>query len=367
MTRDKYQKLPTLHFSDEIKKRHIKKSLKCVIFGNFGAMNLGDEAILAGEIHELRRIPNCTITVVGRYPKEIKKLHAVNALSMYSLNKVRREIRKSDFVIIGGGGLINKIERNLIGFLWQLYMIFVFFFLPRMYRKKTYITGLGIYDNANPIIVSLALPFFKTANLITVRDHHSQDFLKQKNVHGGLYKDNSFLMDLVPVSQVTQLPFFKENYRKDRRNIGISLVKPDNKKDEKKLIKETVKFIGMHANKADFWLYATDVNPEYVNDLKFGQQIIAEVLKKYKEVVFHIVPSDLSPQVYFSSFKLMHFFVAMRFHAAVFAYRNKIAFTGISYDKKCASFIESVGLKPVEPRHVSATEIDKIMASAQNT
>lgn len=360
MIKDKYQKLPTLHFSEEIKKRHIKKQLKCVILGNFGAMNLGDEAILAGEIQELRKIPNLTITVVGRYPKEIQRLHKVNALSLYTLNKVRKEIKKSDFVIVGGGGLINKVERNLIGFFYQLYMLFTFFYLPRMYRKKTYILGIGIYNNANPLIVNLALPFFKSASLITVRDHHSQDFLKKKNVHGGLYKDNSFLMDMMPVTQASQNPFFKNSLRKDRMNIGISLVKPENKKVEKKLINELITFVKQYKNKADFWLYATDYNPEYFNDVKFSKHFITELKKHIKEeVVIHIVPTNMTPQLYFSSFKLMQFFIAMRFHAAVFSYRNKIPYAGISYDKKCASFIESTGLTPMKIKDVTATEIAK--------
>lgn len=360
MTTDKYQKLPIFHFAEELKKRHVKKNLKCIIFGNFGAMNLGDEAILAGQIQELRKIPNLTISVVGRYPKEMQRLHKVNAFSLYQLYKVRKEIKKADFVIVGGGGLINKVERSLIGFFYQLYMLFVFFYLPRMYRKKSYILGIGIYDNANPLIVRLTLPFFKSAQIITVRDHHSQDFLKKNNIHGGLYKDNSFLMDMLPLAVTQQDAFFQKNLRKKRMNIGISLLKPETRKIEKKLLKEIISFIAKYQDKADFWFYATDYNPEYFNDQKFAAVIIKEVKKQIKEdVVMHIVPVNLKPQIYFSSFKLMQFIVAMRFHAGVFAYRNKIPFAGISYDKKCASFIESVGRTPIMVQDVTAAKIIK--------
>jgi polysaccharide pyruvyl transferase WcaK-like protein len=358
MTRDKYSKLQTFHFAEELKKRHVKKNLKCIIFGNFGAMNQGDEAILAGEIQELRKLPHISITAVARYPKEIKRIHQVNALSQYDFYKIRKEIKKSDFVIIGGGGLINKAERSLIGLAYQLYMLLVYFFIPRMYRKKAYIMGIGIYDNANPLIVRLALPFFRTAGFITVRDHHSQDFLKRKNVHGSLYKDNSFLMDLTPTSQAQQEPYMKEHYRKDRMNIGISLVKPDNKKDEKKLIKELTKFILSYKDQADFWFYATDANPKYFNDMMFSKVLIEEVTKHTKDqVTFHFVPMYMPPQLYFATFKMMNFIVAMRFHAAVFAYRSKIPFAGISYDKKCTSFIESVGQQPIQIKDVTSEKI----------
>ncbi len=348
MPKDIYQKLPIFHFAEEIKKRHAKKRLKCLIMGNFGCMNLGDEAILAGEIQELQKIPNLTVTVVARYPHEVTKIHKVNAVSFYAVNKIRREIKKSDFVIIGGGGLINKLERSVIGFGYQLYMLMVFFSFPVLYRKKIYILGLGIYSNANPFIVNLARPFFKNASIVTVRDHHSHEFLKSKNIVNTLYKDNSFLMDLAPVQEVMNIPFIKEHYRRERENIGISLLKPDNKHDETHLVNEIMKFMDNHAKKADFWFYTPDFNPAYDNDLKFSKRFIQEIQKKLDvDVTMHIVPTALPPHVYFSSFKLMDMFVAMRFHADVFAYRNKIPFAGISYDKKCQSFIESVGKTPL--------------------
>jgi polysaccharide pyruvyl transferase WcaK-like protein len=360
MNSDKYQKLLTFHFAPEIQKRHAKKSLKCIIFGNFGAMNLGDEAILAGEIQELQKIPGMSITVIGRYPEEVKRQHKVNAISLYQLNKVRREIRKSDFVIVGGGGLINKVERSLIGFVYQLYMIFVFFFLPWLHKKKTYVLGIGIYNNANAFIVRLVTPFLRNSTIVTVRDFHSYEFLKSKNVRGMLYKDNSFLMDLLPASETLQSPIFKENYHKNRRNIGISLLKPDNKSDEKRLLSEMTEFVGKHYKEADFWYYPADANPDYFNDEMFGRKFYELVSKKFgQEVVFHFVPNTLSPNIFFSSFALMNSVVAMRFHAAVFAYRNKIKFAGITYDKKCTTFIESIGKKPLFLKSLQVEDIDK--------
>ncbi|MBA3723670.1 MAG: polysaccharide pyruvyl transferase family protein [Candidatus Levybacteria bacterium] len=357
---DKYQKLSVFHFSSEIKKRHGKKHLKCIIFGNFGAMNLGDEAILAGQIQELHKIPNLTITVVGRYPKEVQRIHKVTALSLYSLYKVRREVKKSDFVIVGGGGIINKVERSLIGFFYQIYMLGVFFLLPRMYKKKIYVLGIGIYSNANRIIVNMVLPFLRAATLLTVRDFHSQTFLKKKNVHAALYQDNSFLMDLATKQDILKDAYFQKHYRPERMNIGISLVKPDAKKDEKRLSKEILSFIGEYYQKADFWFYATDYNPEYFNDAKVGKQLYDELKKQYtSEIVFHLVPMTLSPQRYFASFKLMQFVIAMRFHAAVFAYRNDVPFAGISYDKKCTSFIESVGKTALQLKTLTWEQINK--------
>lgn len=358
--KDTYQKLSVFHFAKEIQNRHNKKQFKCVIFGHFGAMNIGDEAILAGQIQELQKLPNVSITVAARYPSEIKRLHHVNAISMYQFGAVRKAIKNADIVIVGGGGLINKVERSYIGFLYQLYMLFAYFFLPWFYRRKLYIIGVGIYENANPIILNLVMPLVRNAAVFTVRDHHSYTFLKSKKIHSQLYKDNSFLMDLLPVAEVMKVPFFDRNFDKKREQIGISLVKPSSRAEERHLIEEMARFIIIHHDTTDFWFYPSDANPNYESDESLIKKTLHEVKKLTKEkIVLHIVPSNLTPQVFFSSMKLMNSIVAMRFHTAIFAYRAQVPFTGISYDKKCESFLESIGKKPLLLKKFTSEDIDK--------
>jgi polysaccharide pyruvyl transferase WcaK-like protein len=361
--KDIYKNLEVFHFAETIKKQSAKKRLRCLIFGNFGAMNYGDEAILSGEIQELKKIPNITITVASRFPQAVKKMHGVNAISWYAVPALLDVIRKSDFVVVGGGGLINKIERGAIGFAYQVYMLSLFFLTPLLYRKKFYVLGVGIYSNANPVIMSFSRLLLKKAALITVRDHHSYEFLQSKKLPVKLFKDNSFLMDLLSVQQAQSDKYFKMYYRKDKRNVGISLLKPDSKEEEKHLLSELAAFIAKEHENTDFWFYPSDNNPAYFNDEKFGRLLYDKVKKirtsSGSKVVFHFVPTDAGPQKFFSSFKLMDSFIAMRLHAAIFAYRSGIKFVGISYDKKCASFLRSIGKEPVEIKDVSWKQLQK--------
>lgn len=362
MKKDKYQELPVFHFASELQKRHNRKNLKALILGNFGAMNLGDEAILAGQIQELKKIPGISITVIGRYPNEIKRLHKVNAVSLYQFNLLRKSIKRSDIIIVGGGGLINKIERGLVGFIFQLYMLLSFFYLPRLYRKKLYILGVGMYKNANSIIVSLVLPILRYASIITVRDHHSYAFLKSKHIRVSLYKDNSFLMDLVAKNKLLEDAFIKKHYHQGRRNIGISLVKPDNKATEEHLIKEVAKYIVLHNKNTDFWFYPADTNPSYTGDDVLAKEVLDEIKKLTQEKVELImVPKTYPPQFFFATIKLMNAFLAMRFHAALFAYRAEVPFVGIAYDTKVASFVEATGRKPLFFKHFTASDLEKIL------
>jgi polysaccharide pyruvyl transferase WcaK-like protein len=351
---DTYKNLKTFHFSEEIMKRHTKKRLKCLIFGNFGAMNYGDEAILAGEIQELRKIPNVAITVGARFPSTVKKLHGVNAISLYNFVAIIKEISKSDFVIVGGGGLINKAERGLFGLLYQLYMLSLFFFTPLLFGKKLYVFGIGIYSNANKFIMFVTNLLLRRAQIITVRDHHSYDFLKSQNLPVKLYKDNSFLMDL-PEQSESDL-YFKEHYNKERVNVGISLLKPDTKIETDYLLDELSQFIVKNRTVSDFWFYSSDYNPSYFNDEEFGRLLHEKVGKNVK---FHFVPTDWHPQKFFSTFKLMNYFIAMRLHVAIFAYRSGVHFVGIASNTKSNSFLQAIGTKPVRVMDVRWEELQR--------
>ncbi len=362
---DNYKNLPTFHFSKEISSHHEKNSLRGLMFGNFGAMNQGDEAILAGEIQELQKIPDVTITAVGRFPEEIRRLHGIAGVSLYAWGAVIREIYKSDFVVVGGGGLINKPERGAIGFLYQLYILFLFFLVPLLFKKKLYVLGVGIYNNASSFILNLVLLLLKKASIVTVRDEHSYDLLQARNVSARLYKDNSFLMELLPVSQVHSDAFFKKHYRKGnmqgKMQIGISLLKPENKEEEEHLLHELAEYISRQNAVADFWFYSLDNNPSYFNDESFGGLLYEAVLNLgVKDLCFNFVPANWPPQEIFSSFKLMDYIITMRLHGMIFAYRNGVPFTGISYDKKCASFLRSIGKEPVEIKSLTQKDLIEV-------
>lgn len=354
MANDIYQSLQVLHFADVIKKHHTRKRLHCVLFGNFGACNLGDEAILAGELAELAKVPNLKTTVVAKYPAEVKRIHNTKAVSFYAFNSLRKELKKADFIIIGGGGLFNKAEPAVIGHAYQMYLLSLFLWAQRVFKKKIYVIGIGIYGNTNYFIKKLAVSLMKQAKLLTVRDQHSLEVLKENDALAKFYKDNSFLMELLPVSKVLQDPYFKRLYKKDRINIGLSLVKPESRKTEKQLLNELVTFISKNHQKADFWFYASDYHPKYFNDEKFGHVLHEMVKNKVgNNVAFHFVPTSWSPQMFFSSIKLMNCMISMRLHTTIFSYRTNSNFVGISYDKKCTSFIKSIGKEPIETKDVT--------------
>jgi polysaccharide pyruvyl transferase WcaK-like protein len=360
MRKDIYTSLPLFHFADLIRKNHGSKKLRGVIFGNFGSMNVGDEALLAGQLEELHRL-HSEVVVVGRYATEIQKTHAVPAVSFYSLFAILTTLWKSDFALIGGGGLICRIS-GIKDFIFQLYMLFVFFFLPWILGKRMYVVGLGFYENAHPLIVRLTLFFLRKTDVLTVRDFHSYKFLQKLKTDVQFYKDNSFLMKVDSPTLIRKDAFFKKHYAKKKIQIGLSLVQPFEKKDEERLIRELTSFVEMNYQNSDFWFYATDYYPGKGTDWEFGKKIYSLLRKRFgAELRFHFVPTSWGPKKVFGSFQLMNFFVGMRLHSSIFCYRLQVPFVGVSYDQKCSSFLESIGKKDIPVSEVDATYLQKAL------
>ena len=167
-------------------------------------------------------------------------------------------------------------------------------------------------------------------------------------------------MQLIPQSDVLQDEFFQNLYRKDRIHVGLSLVKPEDKKEERRLLETLKQFIRNNYKTADFWYYSLDYHPSYFQDTKLGQKLYEELKKDLEgELKFYFVPNTWHPSKLFSSFKLMDFFVAMRLHAIIFSYRNKLNFVGISYDKKCTSFLESIGREALVAQNLDGKYLQK--------
>jgi polysaccharide pyruvyl transferase WcaK-like protein len=357
MSNDLYKKLPIFNFSKEILRNQVKKKMRCVILGNFGAMNIGDDSILEGELKELNKIPGLTTTIVARFPTEIEKKYKLDSIQFYSFLKIIRELFRADFVIIGGGGIVCKNKRSVVDFIYQLYMLFIFFFVPMVLKKKIYALGIGIYENAGFFSLFLSSLFLRKVDILTVRDFYSQDFLSKKNIPSKLYKDNSFLMDLISEEEVLKDGFFTNKFDKKRKNIGIALIRPEDKQNEKKLLSALTEFIKKNQKDSTFWFYICSYHSSYSNDIIVNNLLLEKVKEISNDAKIFFIPTDWSAKKFFSSFKLMDFMITMRLHASIFAYRTGVPFIGISYDIKCTSFLSSMGKSSLETREITFEKI----------
>ena len=82
--------------------------MRFLISGYFGFGNIGDEALLAQLVAQLKtRYPLATIDVLSPYPAETAQQYGVAATPRMDLGAVRKAIERSDVVLSGPGGLLQ--------------------------------------------------------------------------------------------------------------------------------------------------------------------------------------------------------------------------------------------------------------------
>ncbi len=335
----KNQKLDLFSF---IKSKHPHPK-NGVVFGNFGALNLGDEAILSGELDELMKFKSLNIQVIAKYPKEIKEIHGIQGIYFQDVSKIVRSLISADFVIFGGGGLFCKSLSGIKGKLFQLYFILLFLILPKLLNKKVYVIGVGIYKNMGEFNLAFSTFALRLADYITVRDPDSQEFLKNKKIKSDLFIDSSYSMKM-PIT--TDRKLIREmNVDIKVINIGLGLKYPSSEEKTKILKDAILTFISRH-KEAHFWFYSLDNNPFVKSDIEFNKLLITILEKNNITKNIHIVPSAYHPREIFSTFKQMDFIIAMRLHSMIFAHRMGVEFVGISYDAKCDVFLNSLNKVP---------------------
>jgi polysaccharide pyruvyl transferase WcaK-like protein len=165
--------------------------MKIVIAGNYGAGNLGDELILEGLLETLNDIvPKAKITVLTARPQftkkrfskyDIKTRYKVPAgirsllknLLNGQLKKTLRAIKKSDYFILGGGGLFDETTKKAI-WIWGTQARAAYH-----YKKPVIMYGQSISNLKSNWAKKRIKKYFRKAELIAVRDLESKQDLKR--------------------------------------------------------------------------------------------------------------------------------------------------------------------------------------------
>lgn len=342
-----YSKLKVFHFAKDLPIFKKDTTKQCLIAGNFGAMNTGDEAILAGQLIEIKKTSNkIKISIISRYPDQISKIHGkkIKAISIKNIYKIFTEIFKSQIIIVGGGGIFCKAYDPLGGVIFQLYFMLFLMGIPLLLRKKVYVLGVGIYKNMHPVNLKIAKFMLKLSDKVTVRDFHSYNLLKSSGIRGDLYKDNSYLMPLLSKKGVHK-KIFRKISRSNKINIGVALRMPIITSHRKLLLREIANYIADNPS-FNFWFYSLDGHPNRGNDYITNKAIMKQLGDSNKNVF--MIKNSEHPTLIFSSFKYMDYIIAMRLHSMIFAERLGVPYDGISYDTKCETFLKSVGKKPLQ-------------------
>lgn len=309
--------------------------MRVILFTATGAENLGDELITLCEIRELqKKEENIQITLFSHSIESTKRFLSSQKCSLehvnireYFPNNIRRhplrnikllwetirEIRISDNIYIGGGGLLYSRDEEWHSplLLWSLRTM-----ICKLFWKKIIYLSLWVTAKKEEISPLSSLLFKNTK--ISVRDTESLSRIQSLWYNGDILPD-----------PVWNLEVKKEN--NTEKMIGIALRSgflPD------KILSETIKKLQEQWYEIVLLPHSLHPSDEVSHDGYYLQNFL-----------FPGVRTSQTIEQTLEYYKRCHIILGMRFHSMILASIYGIPFIGISYGEKTSSLLSEIGWK----------------------
>ena len=156
---------------------------RIVIFGAYGGMNCGDEAILSSILQMLEEVglKRSQVIVASYNPEHTKVAHRVTSvITSRNLVQLSTELKTSikccDLVVIGGGQIILdscRFPNPWTSLLAKAGMVCKY---AKNCNKRVFLWGIGV-ENVKSIYAKHSLAILRKADIVTVRDDWSFEIL----------------------------------------------------------------------------------------------------------------------------------------------------------------------------------------------
>lgn len=312
---------------------------RIVISGYYGFANLGDEAILAAIVDQIRQqAPDSEIWVLSQRPAWTETQHGVKAVPRMDLWQIWQLLKTSDLFISGGGGLLQDTTsgRSVLYYLGLLEM-------AKHAGTKTMVFAQGIGPLKRPWCRRWTGKVLSQVDRITVRDDPSRDDLTQMGVRGVEvtadpvlalgHKPGRPYSELVrtagldpeqPVVAVALRPWsgWYERQKKGLSSVLAQLAQsegwqilmlPFQHSKDKTISEETATYISCRSRPPRVGVLHSPLTPHEMADLLGGCEMV----------------------------------VGMRLHALIMAASRRVPAMGLVYDPKVARFCEQAGFPTV--------------------
>jgi polysaccharide pyruvyl transferase CsaB len=324
------------------------KAMKCkntkkkniLISGYYGYGNIGDEAILTTLIRDIKSLTNANnynISVLSATPHATSTLNdGIFAIQRFDIYSVLKEIKRANYVISGGGGLIQDVTS------WKspLYYLGIIG-LAKLLNKKVliYANGVGPLNyKFNRFLTSIIL---NKVDKITVRDEDSLKLLRRL----GVKKAKLTVDPIFSFKPIESLDPYNELNDFIAVSLGFS--------------KETVKLIGDFAK---FFDYVSEKTGKtclftpfyYLKDYEFSSKIASKMKNKPEILQTILLPSEM-----LSLLNRTHLGVGMRLHFIIFSAINEKAILPFLYDPKVKAYSQILELNYALKSNMSLDEMKK--------
>lgn len=310
------------------------------ISGSYGGMNLGDEAILEGILHELRATVDADVTVFSKNPDDTRTRHRIErVVSPRTLTRrqIEPEIAQLDLFVLGGGGIL--FDREAEQFLREVFiaqslgvpvMLYAVSAGPLTTLESRQAVGRALNASPPPVI--------------TVRDRLGHRLLEDIGVKQEilLTADPAFLLEPeeLPIDAL-----MAEGVEFDRDLVGFSVREPGPAAPNI----DTEHYYSLLANAADFVIKRYDANVLFVpmekTDVQHSHAVVAHMQNAERA---EILRRRYSPRQILDLMGRFEFVVGMRLHFLIFAALRGTPFAALPYASKVAGLLEDLDM-PMPP------------------
>lgn len=149
--------------------------MRCILVGNYGIANLGDEALRQYFLHAYPDIGWSVLSARPAHPGELHRLPGgLKSLFFTPWWKTVRTIRQADAVVFGGGSLFTDVESVYACILWAFHVL-----VARLCGKPVYLAFQGMGPYRTRAGEWLARWSARQARFLSVRDPASMERVKK--------------------------------------------------------------------------------------------------------------------------------------------------------------------------------------------
>lgn len=301
--------------------------MKIVICGNYGATNIGDDAILAGILNLIERhTKDAKVTVISSNPKnshEIPRLpFGIRSFLKGGWGRTLKTIKECDLFILGGGGLFVDTKKKA-PLIWGLHA-----FIAHLYKKPVYLFSNSIGPLNSSLGKWITRKTLEWSKIISFRDTQSIK-LAQKLLPGKNYK-------------FTPDPAFALKPTNTRGEGKIIISLRDWTKNMNKDIEKLPKIIDKIARDNRLGVLLVPFQAEGEEDSTLLNKIIEQCEAK------EYVSLYKGPYTYKDTLNLFlgaKLIIGMRLHSMIFGAITGTPIIAINYSDKVKNFMSDMGLQ----------------------
>lgn len=298
--------------------------MRVLISGYYGFGNLGDEAILAALLQEIKaRHPEWTPVVLSHQPSVTETTYGVPACARDSLLSLWEEMGRADLLLSGGGGLLQNVTS-------QLSLAYYLGILELARRRGTpyVILGQGLGPLWGPGVGPMVRRYLDRAEAVVLRDPESVRLAQSLGVKRELLTEAADLALLLEPAPPTVAASLLQALRLDAQAPLCAFV-----------------LRGWHGREP--WEAAAETC-DYLQEQLGLRCVLLPFQPEDRALAWRVsstamtappvLEAPLAPAEMLSLFGKLGLVVTMRLHGLIFAAAHGVPALGLSYDPKVTAF-----------------------------